>query len=243
MPYKITHRANHTVEVEAELDAEAVASERSTIVQAIRSRARVPGFRPGKAPVAAVRARFGDDIRTELEEQLTGRLLREVFDGEDDLHPITHPRLRDVSLDDEDGFRFTAEMEVRPHYELVDPGDLELPEVSLDVSEVEVDAELANVAEEHGTWEPVDDEAAVDGMLVEADLHGVMEDSDERRCREPGPGSSGWPNGGSTTTIPKSSVRARLSATPSTSRGSNESRYRTSTTSSPRRSGWIRWPN
>ena len=184
MPYKITHRANHTVEVEAELDAETVARERSTIVQAIRRRAQVPGFRPGKAPVAAVQARFGDDIRSELEEQLTGRLLREVFDGEDELHPITHPRLSDVRMNDEDGFRFTAEMEVRPHYELADLADLELPEVSLEVSEAEVDAELANVAEEHGIWEPVDDEAALDGFLVEADLHGVMEDSDEEPYTE-----------------------------------------------------------
>jgi trigger factor len=184
MPYKITRRANHTVEVEAELDAEAVARERSTIVNTLRSRARVPGFRPGKAPIAAVQARFGDDIRAELEEQLTGRLLREVFDGEDDLHPITHPRLRDIRLNEADGFRFVAEMEVRPHYELADLADLQLPDVSLEVNEAEVDAELANVAEEHGTWEPVDEEAAVDGMLVEADLHGVMEESDEEPYTE-----------------------------------------------------------
>lgn len=184
MPYKITRRANHTVEVEAELDAVAVAHERSAIVQTIRRRAQVPGFRPGKAPAAAVQARFGDDIRSELEEQLTGRLLREVFDAEDDLHPITHPRLREVRLDDEDGFRFVAEMEVRPHYEMVDPATLELPEVSLEVSEAEVEAELGKVADEHGTWEPVDHDAAVDGMLVEADLHGVMEDSDEEPYTE-----------------------------------------------------------
>jgi trigger factor len=184
MPYKMTHRANHTVEIEAELDADTVAEERSTIVQAIRKRARVPGFRPGKAPIAAVQARFGDDIRAELEEQLTGRLLREVFDAEDDLHPITHPRLRDVQLDDERGFRFTAEMEVRPHYELVDLADLELSEVSLEVNEAEVEAELAKVAEEHGTWEPADGEAAIDGMLVEADLRGDMEDSDEEPYAE-----------------------------------------------------------
>lgn len=184
MPYKITHRSNHTVEVEAELDAESVARERSTIVQAIRSRARVPGFRPGKAPVAAVQARFGDDIRAELEEQLTGRLLREVFDGEDNLHPITYPRLRDVRFDDDHGFRFTAEMEVRPHYDLVDLAGLQLPEVSLEVNDAEIDAELAHVAEEHGTWEPADDQAAVDGTLVEADLHGVMEESDEEPYTE-----------------------------------------------------------
>ena len=184
MPYKITHRANHTVEVEAELDAETVAKERSNIVLAIRKRAQVPGFRPGKAPIAAVQARFGDDIRAELEEQLTGRLLRELFDGEDDLHPITHPKLRDVRLDTEHGFRFIAEMEVRPHYELVDPGQIELPDVSLEVTEAEVDAELAKVAEEHGTWEPADDREAVDGMLVEADLRGIMEESDQEPYAE-----------------------------------------------------------
>jgi len=66
MPYTLTRRANHTVEVTAELDAQAVASERAQIVRSFRRKASVPGFRPGKAPESAIRARFGDDIDQEL---------------------------------------------------------------------------------------------------------------------------------------------------------------------------------
>jgi trigger factor len=184
MPYKITHHANHTVHVDGEFDAETVERERATIVQNIRRGARVPGFRPGKAPPAAIQARFGEDIQTELQEHLTGRLLRDVFEGEEDLHPLTHPKLSDVQFDDKDGFRFTAEMEVRPHYDLAEVDGIELPEVSMEITDVEIDAELAKVAEENGTWEPADDKEAVDGMLIETDLHGVMDDSDEEPYHE-----------------------------------------------------------
>ena len=179
MSYTLSQMANNTVEVTAELDAEAVTSERTAIVRKFRSQAKIPGFRPGKAPESAVRARFAEDIQGELMEHLTGVLMREVFEGEKGLEPITHPQLKDAAFGDEGGFKMTAEIEVRPCYELPEIEGLELPEVSLEVAEAEIAGELDKVAEEHATWEPADDEPAADGMLVEADLKGVMEDSDE----------------------------------------------------------------
>ncbi len=186
MPYKLTHRANHTVEVEAEIDADAVDRERASILQQFRRRARVPGFRPGKAPSQAVRARFGADIQAELEEQLTGRLLRELFDQEERLEPLTHPAVKGAEFAGDGSFRFTATMEVRPHYTLPEVSAGELPEASLEVAEPELEAELERLAEEAASWEPVDDGRAADGMLVEADLHGEMEGSDEEPYHEHG---------------------------------------------------------
>ncbi len=186
MSYTLSQMANNTVEVTAELDAEAVTSERTSIVRKFRSQAKIPGFRPGKAPESAVRARFADDIQGELMEHLTGVLMREVFEGEQDLEPVTHPQLKDAGFGDDGGFRMTAEIEVRPRYELPEIEGLELPEVSLEVSEAEISGELDKVAEEHATWEPADDEQAADGMLVEADLKGLMEDSDEDPYDEQG---------------------------------------------------------
>lgn len=179
MDYKLTRHPNHTVEVTAELDAEAVERERKSIVDSFRRRARVPGFRPGKAPESAIRARFSSDITAELSEHLASLLLRHVFDSEEGLEPITRPRLGDLEFADDGGFHLSAEMEVRPRYELPAVEEVELPEVTLDVSEAEVDQELAKVAEENATWEPADDAQAADGMLVQADLHGEMEDSEE----------------------------------------------------------------
>jgi trigger factor len=186
MAYTLNRLANHTLEVDAELDAEAVDQERKQIVQQFRRRARVPGFRPGKAPESAIRARFGGDIQSELEEQLTGLVLREVFETESELEPLTNPRVSDTEFSDDGAFRFKASLEVRPHYELPEIEGLELPEVSLEITNSELEAELDKVAEEHASWEPADDEQATDGMLVEADLRGEMEDSEEEPYHEHG---------------------------------------------------------
>ena len=88
MPYTLTHRANHTIEISAHLESPEVERERDGIVRKFRNKASVPGFRAGKAPVAAVRARFADEIRDELQEHLTGLLWGEVFDGESEIDTI-----------------------------------------------------------------------------------------------------------------------------------------------------------
>ena len=159
MPYTLTHRANHTIEISAHLESAAVERERDGIVRNFRSKARIPGFRPGKAPAAAVRARFADEIRNELQEHLTGLLWGEVFESESEIEPISNPQIRDLSFAEDGGFSFTAELEVRPRYELPELGDLRLPDVSLDVSETEIDEELAKVQEEQAVWEPAEDRA------------------------------------------------------------------------------------
>ena len=184
MPYTLTRKANHTIEISAQLDPDAVSKERSVVVKSIRHKASVPGFRRGKAPEAAVRARYSEEIREELQEHLTGVLWREVFDGEEELSPLTNPQMKAVDFAEDGGFGFTAELEVRPEYELPEIEGLTLPEVSLDISDPEIDAELAKIQEEHAVWQPADDAEAVDGMLIEVDLEGRVEGVDDEPYSE-----------------------------------------------------------
>ena len=184
MPYSVTRAANHTVAITANLEPEAVTREREEILRKIRRSASVPGFRPGKAPAAAVRARYASAIEEELREHLTGVLWHEILDGESDLRPLTDPEIRDLEFSDDGGFRFTAELEVRPHYELPEIGPLELPPMSLEVSAAEIDGELVKVAEEQSVWEPAEGANAADGMLIEVDLEGKVEDSEEEPYSE-----------------------------------------------------------
>jgi len=186
MPYTLTQRANHTIEISAQLESAEVDRERDGIVRKFRSKASVPGFRPGKAPAAAVRARFADEIRDELQEHLTGLLWGEVFDGESEIEPITNPQIRDLSFAEDGAFSFTAELEVRPRYDLPELGEFSLPEISLEISETEIDEELAKVQEEQAVWEPAEDDQACDGMLAEVDLRGEVKDSNEEPYTEDG---------------------------------------------------------
>ena len=184
MPYTLTRRANHTIEITAHLDAEAVDHERDGIIRTIRSKAAVPGFRPGKAPAAAVRARYADEIQEELKEHLTSLLWREVVDGEENIEPLTNPHIHTLDFATDGAFDFMAELEVRPQYELPELGVLAIPEVSIEVADAEVDGELAKVADEQAVWEPAESEAAEDGLMIEVDLQGVLEGSDDEPFSE-----------------------------------------------------------
>jgi len=75
---------------------------------------------------------------------------------------------------------------VRPRYDLPELGELNLPEVSLEISETEIDEELVKVQEEQAVWEPAEDDQAGDGMLAEVDLQGEVENSDDEPYTEDG---------------------------------------------------------
>ncbi len=170
MAYTLTRRPNYALEISGTLDADTVARERTAIAAGVRRRARIPGFRPGKAPLTVVQARFADEITSELKEHLAEHLWSEVVEGEDDLRPLTSPRVTAAEFEADGGFRLTAELETRPRFELPSADGLTLPEVPIEVEPAELDAELEKLRAEHAVWEPADDEPVADGMLVEADL-------------------------------------------------------------------------
>ncbi len=184
MTYKLTEQANYKLEVAGSLQTEIVDRERQSIVRTIRGRAKLPGFRDGKAPESMIRARFAEDIDSELKEHLSQLVWEEVMEAEKELQPLTMPQVREVKFTDDGSFELVAELEVRPNYELPDLADATLPEVSLEITSSEADAELETLREQQAVWEPVEDQEAADGMLVEADLVGLMEDSDQEPYEE-----------------------------------------------------------
>jgi trigger factor len=179
MAHTVTRKPDHTVEIDASIAADAIAAERETIVRKFRRHAQIPGFRVGKAPSAAVAARFAEEIESDLREHLVEQIWTEFVEEQKDLVPLAQPRITEAEFGEDGGFVLKAVLEVRPEYDLPDLDGVELPEVSTDVPEPEVDEELDKIRDEQAAWEPVEDGAVEDGLLVEADLHGVMDDSDE----------------------------------------------------------------
>jgi len=80
-------------------------------------RARLPGFRPGKAPDTVVRKRFGDAIRqTVLEEVI--RESWETAKTNESLKPITDPAIRNLKFEEGSPIEFDMHVEVRPELKL-----------------------------------------------------------------------------------------------------------------------------
>ena len=90
-----------------------VEQETERAAAAIQVKVRLPGFRPGKAPLAMVKARFASDIRQEVLEKLVPRFLNAAFE-KDHLTVVSQPNVSDVHFQKGEPLTFKAEFEVAP---------------------------------------------------------------------------------------------------------------------------------
>jgi trigger factor len=179
MSYQLTKRMQHRVEIAAEFGPERVEKERNRLLKGLRNQVSLPGFRAGKVPLNLIRARFGAELKEQLVERLAQAAWEEVLDGEEQFYPVSAPNISSAELKDDDSFVLAAEVELRPVLELPSLDGLTLPEISTEVAEAEIDAELEKLQKEQASWEPADDEPAEDGMRVVCTFRGEREDDGE----------------------------------------------------------------
>ncbi len=85
----------------------------------VQQRAKLPGFRPGKAPASIIRQHFAGDIRKQVLESLIPKYLHNRFEAED-LKVVGQPDITEVHFEAGEPLRFKAEFEVVPQVELQD---------------------------------------------------------------------------------------------------------------------------
>jgi trigger factor len=152
-----------TVPVDRVRQAEAKA------VQYYAQRARLPGFRPGKAPVAVVRKRFNDAIRqTVLEEVL--RESWETAKTAESLKPITDPSIRNLKFEEGSPIEFDLLVEVRPEIKLERVGGFRVERRVQPVTDAAVDEQVARLQEQKAAWLPVNGEQPAPGEMVRVEV-------------------------------------------------------------------------
>src|SRR5215208_5837935 len=129
-----------TVPVDRVREAEAKA------VRFYSSRARLPGFRPGKAPEAVVRKRFGDAIRQSVLEEVI-RESWETAKTAESLKPVTDPSIENLKFEEGSPIEFELLVEVRPELRLERTGGFRVERRVGTVAETAVDEQLARLQE------------------------------------------------------------------------------------------------
>lgn len=171
MTYTIERPSPCRVVVNGTVSPAQVQDERDRVLATVTRRAVVPGFRRGKAPRALVERRYAEDIRQEVEENLLRRTWQEVREGEK-LRPATPLGVRDVTWKEDGSLALSGEFEVYPEVELPSLEGFVPPPFDLAPAPEEIDRALAALQERQASWEPLEDTAAEDGMLVEAEVWG-----------------------------------------------------------------------
>lgn len=167
-------------ELEIEIPAEVVEKETQRVTREFTRLARIPGFRPGKAPAELVRRRFWDDIKSEVLHSLIPTSLQNAF-REGNLNPVGNPSIAELQFEPAKPLRFKASFEVLPEFTLGEFKGLSVEAAKVEVTDQDVEQELERLREQAATYMPVEDRPAEDGDTVVASLVGVVTNAKEKR--------------------------------------------------------------
>ena len=171
MSYEIERTSACRVALSATIPAAEVTSEREHVVKNLLRRARIDGFRPGKAPRSVVERRFAAEIKDDLQEHLFRHTWDEVR-REAKLRPAGSFEVKKADWLDDGGFALAGEFDVYPEVTLTPVEGFVPPPFELTPTAEEVERALTELRERQAAWEPVEGEPVGEGMLVEAEVHG-----------------------------------------------------------------------
>jgi trigger factor len=154
--------------LEVRVPAQTVADAEDKAARRYASKVRLPGFRPGKAPAAIIRKRFGPAIREEALNSLLNDAYKEVLEREK-IHPAGQPRVEHVHFDEGQPLTFELHVEVRPEIVLARTGGFRVQRNRRPVSDEQVRDQIEHLRDQRATWTPVE-EKPLPGDLVSVDL-------------------------------------------------------------------------
>jgi trigger factor len=165
-------------EVELEIPAENVQKAAEKVARDIARVARVPGFRPGKAPITLIRRRFAEDIQGEVVQSLVPEYLEKALD-EKKMTPVTRPEVDQVQFKEGEPLKFRAVFEVLPDFELGDYKNLQVSIDEIKIGDEQVEKTIEEMRERGASYVPVEGRSAKDGDYVLLKLIGTPAEGGE----------------------------------------------------------------
>jgi trigger factor len=159
-------------ELELEIPAETVQEAVARVAKEFARVARVPGFRPGKAPVTLIRRRFADDIKSEVLQSLVPEQIERAV-TESKLVPVTQPQVDKVDFTETGPVKFRATFEVLPEFELGQYKDLEVEVDDVKIEDADVEKGIEELRDRASTFVPVEGRAIADSDFAQLKLKGI----------------------------------------------------------------------
>ena len=172
-----------------EVPAEVVNATYDRVLNRLASRAKIEGFRPGKAPRALVEARVGPAaLREEVVETMVPEVVRQALD-EKSIDPIDNPDVEVLELERGRPARLKATISIMPEVTLADATTLrvEPPDHSHEVTDEMLERRLENLREPMAEITPVEREVRIGDIAVidiEVEVDGQIVASEARKSTE-----------------------------------------------------------
>lgn len=148
--------------LEMSIPAAEVEDETKRVAADVQKRAKLPGFRPGKAPSSLIRKQFAGDIKQQVLENLIPKTLQKQFEA-GSLNVVGTPDISDVHFHEGEPLRFKAEFEVVPNIELGEYRGVEVAYADPEVTDEDVAKRIEELREQKAEYLNVDPRALDNG--------------------------------------------------------------------------------
>lgn len=169
MKIETTPREDHQTTLTVEVESEQLESARHRAARKIAQKAKIPGFRPGKAPYDVVRRVYGDSAITEEAIEL---LVNDIYPQaikEANIEPADMGQLENV---ENDPLKFTFVVPLSPSVDLGDYKSVRLPYEWTPPTDAQLDVAIEDLRRMYSTTETVERPAA-EGDYLLLDVKGV----------------------------------------------------------------------
>jgi trigger factor len=161
-------------ELDLEIPAEEVTKATEKVAKDFAKIARVPGFRPGKAPVSLIKKRFANDIKGEVLQTLVPEHVEKAV-AEQKLTPISQPQVEKLEYNEGQPLKFRASFEVLPEFSLGEYKNLEIEMPEMNITDESVATTLAEMQRRAATFAPVEGRPVQNDDFVQVKLLGTPE--------------------------------------------------------------------
>ena len=158
-----------------EVPADQVTEERNKVLKAFITQARIPGFRPGKAPKAVIEKSHGESITQELESRLIQNSFQQALKENEDLKVLNAKNPSNVTHQADGSFTFEAELILAPEFDLPEYKGLEIEIPKAEVTDEIVTENLNQLRQRFADYSDIEDRAAEQGDLVIIDYTATID--------------------------------------------------------------------
>lgn len=158
-----------------EVPEEDVVRELDNAYKTLKKKAKIKGFRPGKAPRSILERYYKQDVHNDV----TSKLLQDSFIAalkETELSIVGQPQLDPPGLDEKGPYKYEATVEVKPELGELDFKGLKLQKTLYKASDEEVDTQLKLLQKNLAKREPITEERPIqENDFVSIDYQGFKD--------------------------------------------------------------------
>ncbi|MCX7975065.1 MAG: trigger factor [Candidatus Aminicenantes bacterium] len=162
---KVNEIGPNSKEISFEIPVAVVQAEYEKILDFYMKRAKIPGFRIGKAPRDIIRRTFALEIKERLIENLVPRAVEESLKNHS-FNPAAEPIIRDINWEEGHPLTFKAQIDLWPDFRLPDYRAIKITPPKNEINEEEIERVLKELQQRSTEYIPVIDRGLAPGDLA-----------------------------------------------------------------------------